>query len=71
MRCFQCHSTGPLALGDGFTLRPRELGVRCEACHGPGRSHVQAVASGELEQAIAVIRNPARLPGDASEVGPR
>ncbi|MYB53426.1 MAG: hypothetical protein F4X77_14700 [Acidobacteriia bacterium] len=64
MRCFQCHSTGPLALGDGYSLRPRELGVRCEACHGPGRSHVQAVASGELEQAMAVIRNPARLPGD-------
>ena len=64
MRCFQCHSTGPLALGDGFSLRPRELGVRCEACHGPGRQHVEAVESGALEQVTAAIRNPARLPGD-------
>ena len=64
MRCFQCHSTGPLALADGFALRPHELGVRCEACHGPGRRHVEAVASGELEQASAVIRNPARMAGD-------
>ena len=61
MRCFQCHSTGPLALGAGFALQPRELGVRCEACHGPGRAHVRAVASGELAQAGAAIRNPGRL----------
>ena len=64
MRCFQCHSTGPLALGEGFSLRPHEPGVRCEACHGPGHRHVEAVTSGELEQARAVIENPARLAGD-------
>ncbi len=64
MRCFQCHSTGPLALGDGFSLRPHELGVRCEACHGPGQEHVEAVASGELAHARAAIGNPARLAGD-------
>ena len=63
MRCFQCHSTGPLALGDGFSLRPRELGIRCEACHGPGRRHVEAVASGEPGQARAAIGNPGRLRG--------
>ncbi len=61
MRCFQCHSTGPLALGEAFSLQPNELGVRCEACHGPGRPHVEAVASGELERASAAIANPARL----------
>ncbi len=61
MRCFQCHSTGPLALGDGFSLRPHELGVRCEACHGPGREHVEATASGNLERVRATIGNPARL----------
>ncbi len=64
MRCFQCHSTGPLALGDGSALQPHELGVRCEACHGPGRQHVEAIASGHLEQATAAIRNPARLSGE-------
>ena len=64
MRCFQCHSTGPLALGEGFSLQPREPGVRCEACHGPGQRHVEAVASGQMAQANAAIRNPARLAGD-------
>ena len=63
MRCFQCHSTGPLALGDRFSLRPRELGIRCEACHGPGRDHVQAIGSGNLEAARAAVGNPARLGG--------
>ena len=64
MRCFQCHSTGPLALGERFALRPLELGVRCEACHGPGQAHVEAVTSGEPERARAAIRNPARLAGN-------
>ncbi len=64
MRCFQCHSTGPLGLGDdGFSLQPRELGIRCEACHGPGRRHVEAIASGNLEQARAAVGNPGRLQG--------
>ena len=63
MRCFQCHSTGPLALGNGFSLEPRELGVRCEACHGPGRQHAEAVASGESERVRTAIGNPGRLPG--------
>lgn len=63
MRCFQCHSTGPLSLADGFALQPRELGVRCEVCHGPGGPHVEAVASGELGTARAAIENPGRLGG--------
>ncbi len=63
MRCFQCHSTGPLALGDSFSLQPNELGVRCEACHGPGRGHVEAVTSGDPDLASAAIRNPARMTG--------
>ena len=63
MRCFQCHSTGPLALGDGFSLEPRELGVRCEACHGPGRGHVEALTSGQSDLARSAIRNPARMAG--------
>ncbi len=64
MRCFQCHSTGPLELGSGYSLRPRELGVRCEACHGPGRGHVEGIAAGDLERALAAVSNPGRLSGD-------
>ncbi len=63
MRCFQCHSTGPLGLGDGYSLRPRELGVRCEACHGPGRGHVEDIAAGDLAAARGSVGNPGRLRG--------
>ena len=41
MRCFACHSTGPLKLGAGQTIVPHELGVRCETCHGPAAEHAQ------------------------------
>lgn len=56
--CFECHSTGPVARDAGNELRPTEMGVRCEACHGPGAGHATA---GDP----ALIANPARL--DANE----
>jgi hypothetical protein len=52
LRCFQCHSTGPLGLGAGFKIEPSELGVQCETCHGPGAEHARSRAP---------IRNPKRL----------
>jgi hypothetical protein len=62
MACFQCHSTGAANLGDDFDIRPAELGVRCEVCHGPGRQHAAAVQQGDAEKAKAMILNPATLP---------
>jgi len=53
LRCFQCHSTGPLLLSAGIRVAPSEAGVQCEACHGPGSDH-------------SAIRNPRKL--DASQV---
>lgn len=44
LRCFQCHSTGPLSLGAGLRIQPAEPGVRCEACHGPGGRHAKAAS---------------------------
>jgi hypothetical protein len=41
LRCFACHSTGPLSLSEGEAIVPLELGVRCEACHGPAGAHVR------------------------------
>ena len=64
MRCFQCHSTGPLALTEGFALDPHEPGVRCEACHGAGRRHVEAVQAGDASAVREAIGNPRRLAGD-------
>ena len=55
VRCFRCHSTGPLRFGPGFAIEPAEDGVRCEACHGPGAEHVKSGGG------AATIRNPARL----------
>jgi hypothetical protein len=39
LKCFACHSTGPLSLGKEDEVIPHELGVRCEVCHGPAAAH--------------------------------
>src|SRR5215472_3023394 len=57
LRCFACHSTGPLALNGEQAIQPHELGVRCEACHGPGAAHAR-----DPERAHPV--NPGRLRAD-------
>lgn len=54
LRCFQCHSTGKLRLAEGRTIEPAEIGVRCEACHGPGGDHAR-------DPARSKPRNPKRL----------
>ena len=52
--CFRCHSTGPITLAAKFQVQPGELGVHCEACHGPGRAHAESSGA-------APIQNPKRL----------
>jgi Cytochrome c554 and c-prime len=39
LRCFACHSTGPVTLAADESIVPAELGVRCETCHGPSAAH--------------------------------
>jgi len=41
-------------------------GIDCQRCHGPGRSHAEAAASGHAspEAVRSAIVNPARLPRD-------
>jgi hypothetical protein len=63
LRCFRCHSTGPLTLSEKLELRPTELGVRCEACHGAGSEHAAAAGRGDFEAARRAIANPGRLDG--------
>jgi len=65
MTCFQCHSTGRLSLGPELEIQPAELGVRCEACHGPGSLHVEAASQGRLAETRRLIDNPRRLPAAA------
>ena len=62
LRCFQCHSTGPLRLEDGFRIEPAEPGVQCESCHGPGSEHARnptkLTAAGMNELCGACHRQP-------------
>jgi hypothetical protein len=57
LRCFSCHSTGPLSISEDRRITPREQGVRCEACHGPA-------AAQSRDPARVRPRNPARLSAD-------
>jgi hypothetical protein len=41
LRCFACHSTGPVSLAEDGSIVPAELGVRCEDCHGAAAAHVR------------------------------
>jgi hypothetical protein len=67
MRCFTCHSTGVTTL-ESVDTSHLFLGVTCEACHGPGGKHVEALReekmltgsfSGQVGKNL--IFNPARL----------
>ena len=54
LRCFRCHSTGPIRTAGG-EIQVTEQGVQCESCHGPGGDHAQA------KGAAGTIFNPRRL----------
>jgi len=56
LRCFGCHSTGPLSLGAEQEVVPHEIGVRCEACHGAGSAHAADPSANRM-------RNPAKMAG--------
>ena len=47
-KCITCHVTGApeaiLAEGD----KPSHPNVQCEACHGPGRRHIEAATGGDV-----------------------
>ena len=58
LRCFACHSTGPVSLADDGAIVPAEPGVRCEDCHGPAAAHVR-------DPARARPIHPGRLDGAA------
>lgn len=77
--CIQCHSVAgeprhdPVA--DRFDSRAAELGIACEACHGPGGEHVRhhqgAKSDGQRGEVTAdpSIVHPGRLDAErASEV---
>ncbi|HLK36096.1 MAG TPA: multiheme c-type cytochrome [Polyangiaceae bacterium] len=73
--CIACHATAgqPRATSDHlhYETSVTELGIACEACHGPGGSHVERhhdpIERFALRRGAATdptIVNPARLPAD-------
>lgn len=76
--CNLCHSVGtrPRLARDRFATESVELGIACEACHGPGERHVRAnraplrrYARHFADRGDPTIVNPARLdPRRAAEV---
>ncbi len=64
--CIKCHSTGgnPNLQTDTragwFDTRVAELGIACEACHGPGEQHVLARSTATPTEDNHMV-NPARL----------
>ena len=63
--CFGCHTTGSMLKGQ-FDPGSISLGVTCEACHGPGASHVAAETMGTAQPGNRLIFNPAGLDRVAS-----
>ena len=60
LRCFACHTTASSA-NSKLNAADAVPGIHCEACHGPGRDHVEAIRAGQLAQARQAIFNPASL----------
>lgn len=61
--CSRCHATGIQPRVDPVartvSTRAAELGIACEACHGPGKQHVEARLTDQkkrIEPAAEVIR---------------
>ena len=60
VRCFACHTTASSA-NSRLDMAGAIPGVHCEACHGPGLDHVNAIKAGQTELARQAIFNPVSL----------
>jgi hypothetical protein len=58
--CFACHTTASV-INNQLDAKDAVPGVTCEACHGPGSSHVAAMDLGQHEEGANLIMNPSRL----------
>jgi Flp pilus assembly protein TadD len=62
--CMSCHNAYPRTRLDDEGNGPRfsedlPEGIDCQRCHGPGRAHVDAIKSGNVDLARRAIANPA------------
>ena len=71
MTCIRCHSTGgqprPRKAEAVFDTQVGELGIACEACHGPGEEHVRRLRAFEMAR---VVDPGVRRPTDLAVVQP-
>lgn len=58
--CFACHTTAAVT-NNQLDLNAAVPGITCEACHGPGASHVAAMKAGKHEEGARLIMNPSLL----------
>ena len=72
--CIKCHTTGavPGYNGEVFKTNIAEMGIACEACHGPGDKHVawhQSPRKDKSTSSDAALINPGKIPHDlASQI---
>jgi hypothetical protein len=59
--CFGCHTTAAVS-GKNLQLDHMVPGVRCEACHGPGKEHIATVEAKKLDDLR--IFNPGNMAPD-------
>jgi hypothetical protein len=57
IECFRCHTTALVEEDEKIFLDRSLFGVTCEACHGPGRAHVEAVKRGEKDLRMPRLQN--------------
>jgi hypothetical protein len=66
-RCLECHATyfeAASPLSNRYNTAGFSLGIQCEACHGPGREHVEHEAAKASASSATGILNPARFSRD-------
>ena len=61
LACLLCHSTAVEYEAGQPSVEESFMGVTCEACHGPGQAHIDAVRAGKSRGDLA-IRHPGRWP---------
>lgn len=64
-KCFGCHTTASTT-ANRFDPDQSLAGITCEACHGPGSRHVQAMKTGQIERGKKLILNPESLDAASS-----
>jgi hypothetical protein len=55
--CLRCHVTGTPEMIAAEGATPSLPGVQCEACHGSGRTHIEAAKAGTIKKGL-VVRKP-------------